>query len=241
MRSRAVPPAPRPAPRRGLFITFEGPEGSGKSSQSRLLARRLRRSGRLVVRLRDPGSTTLGRALRRLLLHSREPLSPMAEALLFIGGRVRLVRERIRPALAAGRIVVCDRYHDATVAYQGWGGGVDAAWLDAHGRRAVGGLMPDLTLLLDLAPERGFARLGRSRDRIERNTAAFHRRVRRGYLRIAAREPRRVVTVDATRPRADVAAAIADAVAERMPARRGSPAGRRRGRPQRRGVRNRLG
>ncbi len=183
--------------RKGFFITFEGPEGSGKSSQSRWLVQALRRAGFRVLAIRDPGSTAIGRALRRVLLHSATPLSPIAEALLFIGGRGQLVEELIEPALKKGYIVICDRFHDATMAYQGFAGGLNVRWLDQLGRRAIHRWMPDLTILLDLPPEVGFARLRRQHDRMERKTKAFHRRVREGYLTLAAREPKRFVVVNA--------------------------------------------
>ena len=187
--------------RRGVFITFEGPEGSGKSSQARRLVRWLGQRGYPAVFVRDPGSTSLGRALRRVLLHA--PLiaiSPLAEALLFIGARVQLVEERIRPALANGRLVVCDRFHDATLAYQGYGGGVDVEWLDRVGRQAIRGVVPQVTLLLDVPTSLGFRRLRRRRrrDRMEEKAAAFHRRVRAGYRRLAARWPKRVILIDAS-------------------------------------------
>lgn len=201
---------------RGYFITLEGPEGSGKSSQARRLAGALRRGGARVEFVRDPGSTTLGRALRRALLHSRATLSPLAEALLFIGGRVPLVEERIRPALARGRIVVCDRFHDSTVAYQGFGGGLDVPWLDRLGRAAIHGVMPNLTILLDLSTSQGFARLRRSRDRMERKTRQFHRRVRAGYLKLAKREPRRFVVINAGRPSEMVRRDVERAVIRRI-------------------------
>ena len=201
---------------RGVFITLEGPEGSGKSSQGRWLVRQLRRGGYPVEFVRDPGSTALGRALRRVLLHTRASLTPLTEALLFIGGRVQLVEERIRPALAKGRVVICDRFHDATVVYQGFGGGVDVAWLGRLGRRAIHHVMPSLTILLDVPTARGFARLHRSRDRMERKAAAFHRRVRRGYLTLAAREPRRFVVVDASQPSQEVQRQIETIVMQRL-------------------------
>ena len=185
--------------RRGLFITFEGPEGSGKSTQARWLIQRLRRTGKRVLFLRDPGSTALGRALRRALLHTAAPLSPMAEALLFIGGRVALIEERIKPALAKEQVVICDRFHDSTVVYQGFGGGLDVSWLDRIGRAAIGGVMPDLTILLDVPTLLGFSRLRRTHDRMERKTRQFHQRVRRGYLQLAQRDPRRFVTVNAAK------------------------------------------
>ena len=195
--------------RKGLFITLEGPEGSGKSSQGRALVRALRRRGYPVVFVRDPGSTPLGRGLRRVLLHSKvETMSPLMEALLFVGGRVRLVEDVIRPALARRRVVVCDRFHDATIAYQGYGGGLDVRWLDRMGRRAIHEVMPQLTLLLDVPTEQGLARLHRTRDRMERKVCAFHRRVLAGYRRLASREPRRFAVVDATQTRRQIQSEI---------------------------------
>lgn len=202
--------------RGGYFITLEGPEGSGKSSQARWLGSALRRTGHRVVLLRDPGSTALGRSLRRVLLHLSSPLSPVQEALLFIGGRVALVEERIVPALRTGRIVVCDRFHDSTVAYQGFGGALPVPWLERIGRAAIRGVMPDLTILLDLPSERGFARLHRSRDRMERKAFAFHKRVRAGYLRLARREPRRFVVVQASQPAGDIRGHIERIVLKRV-------------------------
>ena len=146
--------------KKGFFITLEGPEGSGKSSQARRLVQALRRRGERVVFVQDPGSTVLGRRLRTLLLHDHlRRVSPMTEALLFIAGRIPLVEEQIRPALRRGRVVVCDRFHDSTVAYQGFGGRLDVRWLDRLGRAAIGDVMPDLTVLLDIPTAVGFARL----------------------------------------------------------------------------------
>lgn len=183
--------------RHGLFITLEGPEGSGKSSQGRRLVQALRRMGRRAVLIRDPGSTSLGRRLRQMLLHSDVSITPFTEALLFIGGRVALVEERIRPEMARGAVVVCDRFHDSTVAYQGFGGGVDPRWLDRLGRQAVRGVMPDLTIVLDLPVKDGFARLRRSKDRMERRALQFHTKVRNGYLTLARRDPKRITVLDA--------------------------------------------
>ena len=200
---------------RGAFITLDGPEGSGKSTQARRLVAGLRQAGYRVTFLRDPGSTPLGRSLRRLLLHTREPLPPLTEALLFIGGRVRLVEDKIAPALRQGRVVVCDRFHDSTVVYQGYGGGVPVAPLDAIGRRAVGGVMPSLTLLLHVDRRRGFARLRRSKDRMERKADGFHGRVARGYLAWAARQRGRIAVVDAAQPVAVVQATLRRLVRQR--------------------------
>ena len=201
---------------RGFFITLEGPEGSGKSSQSRRLVQTLRRRRYPVVFVSDPGSTALGRALRRALLHTSTHLSPLAEALLFIGSRVQLVEERIQPALARGRVVVCDRFHDSTVAYQGCGGELSLSWLDEFGRRAIHGVMPALTILLDVPTELGFARLHRARDRMERKTRRFHQQVRSGYVQLAQREPKRFAIVDASRPADEVRQQIERIVTERL-------------------------
>lgn len=205
--------------RRGFFITFEGPEGSGKSSQSRWLVSSLRRAGCPVTFLRDPGSTALGRRLRNALLQTSAPLSPLAEALLFIGGRVQLVEERIQPALERRHIVICDRFHDSTVAYQGFGGRLEVAWLDRIGREAIHGVMPALTVLLDIPTDQAFARLHRSRDRMERKAMAFHRRVRRGYLVLAKRDPGRFIVIDASTSPEAVRAEVAAVITPRLRAR----------------------
>lgn len=205
--------------RRSFFITFEGPEGSGKSSQSRWLVSSLRRAGCPVTFLRDPGSTALGRRLRNALLQTSAPLSPLAEALLFIGGRVQLVEERIQSALQRRHIVICDRFHDSTVAYQGFGGRLEVAWLDRIGREAIHGVMPALTVLLDIPTDQAFARLHRSRDRMERKAMAFHRRVRRGYLVLAKRDPGRFIVIDASASPEAVRAEVAAVITPRLRAR----------------------
>src|SRR3990167_8733805 len=183
---------------RAFFITLEGPEGSGKSSQAKRLVPTLRRTGRRVVSLHDPGTTAVGRRLRRVLLRERLALSPLVEALLFIAGRVQLVEERIRPALAQGAVIVCDRYYDSTMAYQGYGGGLPIAWLDRLGRHAIGCVRPDLTFVLDLSPEAGLRRVKGAKDRMERKALAFparppwishNRRARATPLRGARRHP----------------------------------------------------
>jgi len=202
--------------RSGFFITLEGPEGSGKSSQSRWLVRLLREKGYALTFLRDPGTTALGRALRRVLLHVDQPLSPIQEAFLFIGGRVALIEERIVPALKRGRVVVCDRFHDSTMAYQGYGGELDVSWLQKLGRRAIDYQMPSLTILLDLPVEVGFCRLNRRPDRMERKTRVFHHRVRNGFLILAKKEPKRFALIDATQPIKEVRAQIKRVVLKRI-------------------------
>lgn len=201
---------------RGVFLTLDGPEGSGKSTQARRLVAALRRAGHRVTFVRDPGSTALGRSLRRLLLHTRESVPALTEALLFIGGRVKLVEEKIVPALRQGRIVVCDRFHDSTVVYQGYGGGVPVALLDAIGRKAVRGVMPSLTVLLYVDAGRGFSRLRRPKDRMERKAGGFHRRVERGYLAWAKRQRGRIAVVNAGRPAETVQADLRRIIQRRL-------------------------
>ncbi|MBI4355501.1 MAG: dTMP kinase [Candidatus Omnitrophica bacterium] len=185
--------------RRGLFITFEGPEGSGKSTQARLLAAYLRRQGHRVVHTREPGGTRAGEAIRRVLLSTRfREISDATELFLYMACRRQLVDEVIAPALQRGRVVVCDRFLDATLAYQGYGGGVPLAQIRALGRVATGGLAPDLTVVLDVETRVGLRRAGRVKDRMERKELAYHQRVRQGYLALARREPRRIRVIRVT-------------------------------------------
>jgi dTMP kinase len=209
--------APAEPARRGLFVTLEGPDGSGKTSQAARLGAALEAEGRDVVLLREPGGTALGERLRELLLHREDmPIDPLADALLFNAARAQLVAEVIRPALAAGRTVLCARFADSTLAYQGYGAGVDLDGLKALAAIATAGIRPDLTILLDVPAETGLNRKRRGRGALTRFESradlAFHRRVRDGFLRLARAEPERWRVVDATRPRSVVAAAILDAV-----------------------------
>jgi dTMP kinase len=181
---------------RGILITFEGVEGSGKSTQLVRLQRHLARAGRRVERTREPDGTRLGTAIRRLF--ELPDMAPLTEVLLFMAARQQHVAEKIAPWLKRGRVVLSDRYTDATVAYQGYARGVDPAFIRELNVRATGGVLPDLTLLFDLDPAIGFTRIGRRRlDRFERQALAFHRRVRRGYLDIQRAEPKRVRIVHA--------------------------------------------
>jgi dTMP kinase len=188
-----------------VLITFEGVEGSGKTTQMRRLGRWLERQGYAVEQTREPDGTALGVAVRRLF--ERGP-RPLAELFLFLAARHQHVAERVAPWLARGRIVLSDRYADATVAYQGYGRGLDPQLIRELNLRATGGVMPDLTLLFDLDPAAGLRRIGRRRDAFERQALAFHRRVRRGYREIQRAEPKRVRLVDAARPPAAVAADV---------------------------------
>jgi dTMP kinase len=194
------------------FITFEGPEGSGKTTQIALLADALRGQGRSVVTTREPGGTRIGDAIRSVLLNSAHvEMSPRAEALLFNAARAQLVDEVIQPALVRGDDVLCDRYGDSTLAYQGYGHGRSIAELRQLIAYATHGLAPDLTIYLDLDVHTGLARkrtgTGDAWNRMEEKALAFHEAVRDGYLALAAESPRWLV-VDAGQPVATVAAAI---------------------------------
>ncbi len=180
---------------RGLFISFEGIDGAGKTTQARLLAEWLTGRGHVVTALREPGGTCVAERIREILLYSKDEIDPRAELLLFLASRAQNTAERIRPALAQGHIVICDRYADSSVAYQGHGRGLGADEVRALSMFASGGLAPDLTLLLDLSPEAGLARQKNS-DRMEDEPLEFHRRVRHGYLSTAKDDPARVVILD---------------------------------------------
>ncbi|MGA2033804.1 MAG: dTMP kinase [Thermoguttaceae bacterium] len=184
-----------------MFITIDGGDGSGKSTQVELLYQWLRRAGRDVVACRDPGSTALGEAVRGLLL-DREDLEMhrRSEMLLYMAARAQLVEQIIRPALEQGKAVVSDRYLLANVVYQGYGGGLDVETLWAVGRVATGGLMPDLTIVLDMPACAAAARITRRLDRMEQQGAEFHARVRDGFLVEAQKHPGTTVVLDAARP-----------------------------------------
>jgi len=190
-----------------LFITFEGGEGSGKTVQARALYRRLLRLGVPAVLVHEPGGTGVGRRIARWLKWDRSMgLSPVAELLLFNASRAQLVSEVIEPALEAGKVVICDRFADSTMVYQGYGRGLDREMVGRVNNIGTGGLCPALTVLLDIPVDDGFARVaGRTRDRFEREEAAFHRRVREGYLALAAAEPGRWLVIDGRLPRGEVA------------------------------------
>lgn len=202
----------------GLFVAFEGGEGSGKSTQIMRLAQWARESGREVLETREPGGTALGVELRALVLDPVGQVTPRAEALIYAADRAHHVETVIRPALAAGRLVLSDRYVDSTLAYQGAGRGL------GDGARTVtewatGGLVPDLTVLLDLDPVVGLARAGArsAPDRLESASFDFHEAVRARFLALAAAEPRRYLVLDATQPEDELADRIRETVA-RLPA-----------------------
>ena len=181
---------------RGIFITFEGVEGSGKTTQVRRLATAL---GPNVVLTREPGGTPIAERIRDIFLTS-DGITPMTELLLIAASRAQHVDELIRPALEANQIVICDRFIDASVAYQGYRGGIDLEFIHQLNRTATGGLMPDLTFVLDLSPEIGLQRQqqgGTHRDRLDRESLESHRKVREGYLFAAKTDPDRVKVIDA--------------------------------------------
>ncbi len=201
----------------GAFITFEGIDGCGKSTQLRLLASQLRVRGLELVTTREPGGTTLGQRLRAALLDVDEQVDPLAELLVFAADRAHHVRTLLMAALRANQIVLSDRYADATVAYQGAGRGFDSALIKEIVQLATGGLMPDLTLLFDLSVAESAVRTRRrvaskNTDRLDSEDAAFHNRVRNGYLEIAKSEPGRVRLIDARGSAQETHAAVMDLV-----------------------------
>jgi dTMP kinase len=206
---------------KGRFITFEGIEGSGKSTQIELLAARLRTHGVAVLVTREPGGTPVAEAIRGVLLDVRNrALQPAAELLLYAAARAQLVGETIRPALEAGTTVLCDRFADSTAAYQGYGRGAPIEAIAQLHAIAAGGLEPDRTFVLDLPVAEGLARArarGRA-DRIEQEPVAFHERVRAGYLELARHHPQRVVLLNGLEKPEVLAARIWAAVADLFPA-----------------------
>ncbi len=204
--------------RRGRFLVLDGPDGCGKSTQARLLHARLRDGGFDALHLREPGGTLIGEKVRAILLDAaHEEMHVRAEVLLFMACRAQLVEQIIRPALARGTTVVCERFLGSSVVYQGLAGklGADAVW--RLGRFATAGLMPDLSLHLDVAPETGLSRLGRDPDRLERKALSYHRAVRRGFRTLARRDPRRFLLLSSRGTVEAVHARVLAALAERFP------------------------
>lgn len=214
--------------RRGIFITFEGMDGSGKSTQMRLLAGRLRSEGREVVENYEPGGTPIGLQIRRILLDSKnQKLCPMAELLLYFASRAQALEQQIRPAFRDGKIVLSDRYTDSTMAYQGVARGLGRDVVNALHEIACGGLRPDLTLLLDVDPETSLARAyARNQEaagaglagetRMDDQALEFHRAVHEAYARMAREEPARFAVIDGRCDVATVAGAVWEAVSTRL-------------------------
>jgi dTMP kinase len=202
---------------RGLFLSLDGLDGTGKSTQCRLLADWLRRRGRPVVTCADPGGTAVGAVIRQLLLDRKQQMALACEALLFMASRAQLVAEVIRPALDAGQDVVCDRYLLANVVYQGHAGGLDAAQLWEAGQLSTGGLEPNLTIVLDLPTEAAAARRSGPADRVESRDAGYHERVREGFLREGQRRPDRIHVISADGSIEEVNRRVCEAVQPFLP------------------------
>jgi dTMP kinase len=185
---------------RGFFVSLDGLDGTGKSSQCRLLADWLRGRGHAVTTCADPGGTAVGKAIRKLLLEGRHQMTVACEALLFMASRAQLAAEIVRPALDAGRVVVSDRFLLANVVYQGYAGGLDPELVWQTGRMATGGLEPDLTVILDMPVEAALARRTGSPDRFESRDTLYQNRVRQGFLAEARRDPGSLRVVDASHP-----------------------------------------
>lgn len=204
-----------------MFITLEGPEGSGKSSQLPALAEFLRQQGHTVLTTREPGGTPIGEQVRAVIMSMKNTsMSPSTEILLFCAARAQLVAEIIRPSLERGEIVLSDRYADATLAYQGYGHGYALPVLRQLLNFATGSLWPDLTLMLDLPSEEGLRRKlssGGEWNRLDAYELAFHQRVRAGYLELARQEPQRWCIIDAALPPEMVQLALRQAVLDRLP------------------------
>ena len=201
-------------------MTFEGGDGSGKTTQAALLEQWLSGTGRTVTRTREPGGTEVGVLVRDIVLHHRGEIASRAEALLYAADRAQHIETLVRPALARGEVVIQDRYLDSSVAYQGAGRVLDATEIRALSLWATGGALPDLTVLLDLAPDAARRRLDAADkpfDRLEAERAEFHERVRAAFLELAAAEPDRFLVVDAGRPPAEIADIVRQRVAALLP------------------------
>jgi dTMP kinase len=197
-----------------LFITFEGAEGCGKSTQARALWQRLVRRGIPAVLTHEPGGTALGNRLRYVLKKRlQDKISPLGELFLFAACRVQIVNEVIRPGLEQGKVVICDRFSDSTTAYQGYGRGVNLETVEEINELATAGIKPHLTILLDIPADKGLNRkTARANDRFEAESIAFHRKVRDGYLTLAVEEPDRWLVIDGTLPRAEIGKIVWDRV-----------------------------
>ena len=193
---------------KGKLITFEGPEGCGKSTQIQLLAGTLEQEGRQIVTTREPGGTEVGEEIRKILLNPEYvELTDLAEVFLYESARAQLVNEVIIPALDSGYLVLCDRFSDSTLAYQGYGGKISVEWIQRIDQMARGGLQPDLTFFLDISPEEGLKRARSAQkeiDRLEEKDLEYHQRVYQGYLELAKQNPDRIRRVDASKGIEDI-------------------------------------
>lgn len=207
--------------RKGFFITLEGPDGSGKTTQTKLLVAYLKKKGYTVILTREPGGTKISELIRHILLEPSSKVTPLAELLLYEAGRAEHVNQIILPALKSGSIVVSDRYTDATLAYQGWGRGLDIEDIKCLNNIATGGLMPDLTICLDIGTKTGLARAAKKAikkgpDRLESESIEFHKRVRKGYIELAEIEPDRIRVVSSANGINEIHKEIVEIVEERL-------------------------
>ena len=180
---------------KGKFITFEGSEGCGKSTQSKMLFNYFKNKKAKVIYLREPGGVKLGELIRNILLNPKSKISAQAETLLYMASRAQVVAQIIKPALENNKIVICDRFLDSTIAYQGYGLGIDIKLIKSIGNFATGGIAPDLTIFLDLPVKKGLKHRASSKDRIEQRSISYHEKVRNGYLALARQEPQRIKIV----------------------------------------------
>jgi dTMP kinase len=202
----------------GLFITFEGGEGCGKSTQARFLLKKLEQQNTPVLLTHEPGGTALGNELRKALKRKRcSFISPQAELFLFAASRAQLVVEVIRPALEEGKVVLCDRFIHSTLVYQGHGRGLDLTTVEMVNNMATQNLKPDINILLDISPEQGLTRKRSARDRFESEDLSFHHRVREGYVKMAAAEPDRWLVIDASLSKGKIAEIIWDRMSQLLP------------------------
>jgi len=194
---------------KGKFITFEGSEGSGKSTQAKLLVQYLKSRGKKAIFLREPGGTVLSEKIRKILLDkTNKKICPVSEMLLYMAARAQLILEVIKPALKKGYFVICDRFLDSTLAYQGWGLGVDLKLIQYLGDFLTRGIKPNLTIFLDVSIEKGLGACGRKLDRIEKRPIAYHKRVRQGYLELAKKFPHRIEIIKPARKKSKTQAKI---------------------------------
>lgn len=203
---------------KGIFITLEGIEGSGKSTQAKILAEKLLKDGFKTVSTFEPGDTEFGKKIREILLYPTLMINPLSELLLYFADRVQHLSEKIKPSLSEGSIVISDRFTDSTLAYQGYGRGISLDLINTLNKILLNGFKPDITILLDLPVEQGLARNKNTNknDKFELEALSFHNRVREGFLRIASLEPERFIIIDATKLVDEIALEIYEKIKERL-------------------------
>ncbi len=198
---------------KGKFITFEGSEGCGKSTQAKLLCQFLRKQKKNVLHIREPGGIKISENIRKILLDVRnKEMTKECEVLLYMAARAQLVDEIISPALKKGTIVVCDRFLDSTIAYQGYGCGIDVSFINKLGKFATRDILPDATFLLDMEIRKGLSRIRSTKDRIEERSLKYHNRVRQGYLAIARKESKRVKVIKANRSMSEIQTCVEEVI-----------------------------